>query len=136
MPEITAYRIDRLRHTLPYEAVFALMAVTSLSSLIIEFWLNPTHATLDLLGRVDIFIAWMFFFDFMLGLYIHRDRWAYLKSDWYLLIAAIPINEGLFSALRILRLIRILRIYSTLSRSLALPGMKKKLGKDEPHAHV
>ncbi|MEX0934296.1 MAG: hypothetical protein WDZ42_00685, partial [Candidatus Saccharimonadales bacterium] len=71
-------------------------------------------------------IAWVFLTDFFVGLFVASNNRKYLKSDWYLLLGSIPIHEYIFSSLRVVRILRVFRLYSVGTRTAVMPGVRKQ----------
>ncbi|MEX0748556.1 MAG: ion transporter [Candidatus Saccharimonadales bacterium] len=113
-----------IRNSILFEAVFVILVIISIALLLGEFVLPVSSTTIQAFGQINMAIAWIFLADFFLGLLITPDRRLYLKSDWFLLLASIPVSEYVFSSLRVFRLVRIFRIYGTISRSLAIPHLR------------
>ncbi len=127
-------KIDWVRNTLVFEVVFSILAVVSVALLIYENVASLSTEEVQNIVRIDFWIATMFLIDYCAGQYLARDNWKYFKSNWYMLLASIPINEYAFRSLRILR---IFRAISALSRTTYIPEFiprwKQRLGIDEEH---
>lgn len=116
----------RLRHSRSFEAVFIVLVVVSLMALAAEFFMDLDESTAQRLGRINVSVAWLFLFDFIIGLIISYDKKAYWKSDWWLLLASIPIDEYFFGSLRIFRLMRAFRIYGITARPGTIRSLRKQ----------
>lgn len=113
--------LDKIRHTLIYELIFAGLAILSIVLLLVEIFADIEAQTRTSLIRFDFWIAVIFLADYITGQLIAKDNWSYFKNNWYLLLASIPINEYVFRSLRILRALRVIRVWSALSRTLYIP---------------
>jgi voltage-gated potassium channel len=72
----------------------------------------------------------VFVLDFVLELVLAPDRKAYLKSNWFSVIALLAPAFGIFRFLRVvrfLRSVRLVRLMATLNRS--MKGLARSLGK-------
>ncbi len=118
-------KIDSLRHSIPFESVFVVLVLISVGSLAVEFFYDLDESTSLMLARVDIAIAWVFLIDFFVGLFVATNNKKYFKSDWYLLLGSIPVHEYIFSSLRIVRILRVFRLYSVGTRAAIMPGIRK-----------
>lgn len=104
------------------EIVLMLLAIASVALLVYEFSADLVTEQVALIHTIDLIIALIFLSDFLLGLYVAENKKKYWKSEWYLLLASIPITGGVASALRSVRLLRLVRLIRVLARI-------KKLGK-------
>jgi voltage-gated potassium channel len=96
------------------EVLLSLLALMSVSLLVYELSVDIVDATW--LYQLDFVIASIFLADFLIGLYFSKDKKKYMKQNWYLIIASIPLPADLFQTLRALRLLRLLRIIRMLAR--------------------
>jgi voltage-gated potassium channel len=96
------------------EILLSLLAIISIALLIYE--LSAEIYNVEWLYQLDFVIASIFLADFFIGLYISKNKKKYMKQNWYLLLASIPIPADLFQTLRALRLLRLLRIVRMLAR--------------------
>lgn len=125
MPRL-AERIERFRDYLLFELVFTTLAITSVGMLGYEWMFSPDPDLVRRMIRIDMVIATLFLIDFFLGWLIARDNKEYLKHNWYMFFASLPIDEHAVRSLRILRLLRLWRIVGALSRTTYLPGVIPK----------
>jgi voltage-gated potassium channel len=66
--------------------------------------------------EIDITIALVFLADWIHGLIVNKNKRKYIKREWYMLLAAIPISGGVASALTSVRLLRIMHIVRIVAR--------------------
>ena len=92
------------------------LAVLSVFLLIFELTLNESADTYRFITTVDLIISAIFLADFIRGHVRAEDKKAYWKSDWYLLLASIPVTAPPLRALSSTRLLRIIRIVRILAR--------------------
>lgn len=94
------------------ELIMALLAILSVFFVFYEY-LVPTGDQLHLfIVRFDIAVAVIFLVDFFIALASAPDKARYMRHNWYLLLASIPIVDGwaeLLRGLRILELVRLVR---------------------------
>lgn len=107
---------DKHHRTLWKEIALTLLAILSVGLLVYEFSAELAAHEIKWLYRVDVAIALIFLADFLAGMYLSKNRRRYWRHNWYLLLASIPISEGIFQALRALRILRIVRILRVLTR--------------------
>lgn len=122
-----------IRSTFVFELVFTVLALFSVSLLIYEVSFDITEETAKIIVRMDFWIATLFLVDFFIGLTLVDNNKRYMKDNWYMLLASIPINEYAFRSLRVLRILRIFRATSVLSRTVYirrnLPNWLKGIGR-------
>lgn len=92
------------------EIALAVLAAISLGTVIVELLRGLNSQELRVLNRIDFTIACIFLLDFIIEMYQSKQRKVYLKKNWYLLLAAIPLTDTITDALRGLRLLRLLRL--------------------------
>ena len=95
------------------------LALLSAGLLIFEFSSDLLSSQLRVLYTIDLVIALLFLKDFIYEISVAKNKKLYFRQNWYLLIAAIPITEGVFQALRsvqLLRLLRVVRLYARIKR--------------------
>lgn len=92
------------------ELFMALLAVLSVFFVFYEY-IVPTNETAHFyIMRFDIIVALIFLTDFIVALVSAKDKAHYLKHNWYLLVASIPIIDGWAELLRGLRLLELVRL--------------------------
>ena len=112
------------------DVAISMLALLSAALLVFEFSADLLVGQLRILYTIDLVIALIFLADFTYELVKAQDKKHYLKNNWYLLIASIPITESVFQALRsvqLLRLLRIIRLYARIKRlSIASESISEK----------
>ncbi len=98
-----------------YALTFVLLASLSLTLLAYEHFFDISEAASLRLLHIDLSIAYIFFFDFFLGLFFNHKytRREYWRHNWLDFISSIPISIDVARALRILRAFRAIRIVSS-----------------------
>ena len=101
---------ERAEPSLRQELLFMVLALVSVSLIVIEMVgeLNP-HQT-ELFERVDLVIASIFLVEFIWRLWRAEDRKRFWARSWWELLAAIPITTDMARALRGVRLLRVIRL--------------------------
>lgn len=92
------------------EIIFTFLAVASVALVIFDFIKTPTATEYKIIDQVDLVIAYIFLLDFCIELLVVSNRREYLRHNWYLLLAAIPLTDNITEALRGLRALRLIRI--------------------------
>lgn len=92
------------------ELFYAVLAIASVLMVLYEYIAQPSNAVRSVIFDFDLVVALLFLLDFMAGWYAAAHRGRYLRSNWYLLLAAIPITEAWAELLRALRLFELLRL--------------------------
>jgi voltage-gated potassium channel len=101
------------------DLLIAILALLSAGLLVFELTADLLAEDLLVLYTIDFVIACLFLIDFSYELLQAKNKRNYLRHNWYLLIASIPITGGMFQALRsiqLLRLLRIVRLYARIRR--------------------
>lgn len=88
----------------------ATLAVLSVIFVFYEFFASPDAATKLIIGRFDIFVALIFLTDFCIALLNAPSKSQYMRNNWYLLLASIPIVDSWAELLRGLRLLELVRL--------------------------
>ncbi len=98
-----------------YALTFVILAVISLSLLAYEHFVELNEETISRLLHIDLVIAYIFLFDFLLGLFFNNKytRKEYWRHNWVDFISSIPISADLARSLRILRVYKAIRIISS-----------------------
>jgi voltage-gated potassium channel len=107
-------RLKKIHDSFWNELVLSLLAIISVSLLVYELSVETVNARW--LYELDFYIACVFLADFLIGFYFSESKKTYMKKNWYLLIASIPIPAELFQSLRTVRLLRLLRVIRMLAR--------------------
>ncbi|HEU5122276.1 MAG TPA: ion transporter [Candidatus Saccharimonadales bacterium] len=122
-------KLKKIHDSLWNEVILTLLAMASVALLIYELSLETVNARW--LYELDFFIACIFLADFLVGFYFSESKKKYMKQNWYLLIASIPIPATLFQslqALRILRLLRVIRLMARIKRLATLASIVSPKG--------
>ncbi len=98
------------------ELILVLLGFLSVGLLIFELSTTLPHETRTAFRLIDKFIACLFLFDFIAGLYASNHKKSYLKQNWYLAVAAVPFSEGIFQSLRALRILRLIPLLRLVAR--------------------
>lgn len=92
------------------EVALTSLAIFSVVMLIFEIVRPLTEEQHKLLVHIDFAIACIFLLDFSIELLVTKNRKAYLRRNWFLLPASIPLTYNITEALRGLRALRLIRI--------------------------
>lgn len=92
------------------EVALAIMAVMSVMLVGLELLLRPGASTVSGIYRFEMLVVSVFLADFLYAMYRAVDRWQYVRTNWYLLLACIPIFESWADILRGLRLLELVRL--------------------------
>ena len=98
-----------------YALSFVLLAVLSLLLLGYEHFFDLSNDKSDLFLEIDLAIAYVFLFDFLLGLFFNKKytRREYWNHNWLDFISSIPISSDMARVLRILRAYKAIRVISS-----------------------
>jgi hypothetical protein len=109
--------VTQVQAGLWYTLLVLFLALISLGFLVYE-WLPGATEYFVLLGdEVDLYVAYIFLFDFWVGFFFNRQfvtRRGYWKENWLNLVSSIPVTSELTQALRVLRMIRAMRVLRVL----------------------
>jgi voltage-gated potassium channel len=86
------------------------LAIVSVSLLLIERTGNLSPSQTALFDSVDFYIALAFLAEFVVKLWLARNKRAYLQKNWWLLLASIPVTSTATQALRALRFLTVFRL--------------------------
>jgi voltage-gated potassium channel len=91
---------------------FAMIALALLSAglLLVEATSTLSPLQVAQIEQIDLGIAVIFLFEFFFKLYASKNKMQYLRSNWWLLLASIPVTSPMTQGLRALRFLRILRL--------------------------
>ncbi|QQR52656.1 ion transporter [bacterium] len=92
------------------ELVFALLAVISVGTVAYDYAVHPTAYTSRLIFEFDIVVAYIFLGDFFITWLLTKQKRGYLRRNWYLLLASIPMTYAWAELLRGLRLLELVRL--------------------------
>ncbi|HEV7448917.1 MAG TPA: ion transporter [Candidatus Paceibacterota bacterium] len=86
------------------------LALVSGCLLVTEFVVPLSAGQIQLFDAIDFCIGFVFLCEFVIKLILAPNKWAYWRSNWWYLLASIPISTPATQALRLLRLIRLARL--------------------------
>jgi len=92
------------------DIVMIALAVVSVAILLFETTGHLSVAQTKLADHIDLAIAFVFLGEFFIKLFLAKSKTAYIKSNWWLLLASIPLTTPATQALRALRLFRLGRV--------------------------
>lgn len=92
----------------------ATLALVSVALLVFESVQDLTETQLRLIDYVEMSIAVVFLVEFAVRMYFATARGKFLRRNWWLLLASIPIAAHWAEALRALRLLRAVRVVRVL----------------------
>lgn len=107
------------RQSIARDLIISGLAILSAVLLVLELSSEFSQDQLRFVYALDLLIALAFLSDFIYEFYTAKHRRKYLRHNWYLLLAAIPITGGTYQALRsvqLIRLMRIVRLYARIRR--------------------
>jgi voltage-gated potassium channel len=107
-------KLKKIHDSIWNEVILSLLAIASVALLVYELSVETINA--KWLYELDFFIACIFLADFVVGFYFSKSKKQYMKHNWYLLIASIPIPAELFQSLRTLRILRLLQVIRVIAR--------------------
>lgn len=117
------------RQSVARDLLLSSLALLSAGLLVFELTAELVPEQTRLLYTVDFAIALLFLMDFIYEYTSATDKKKYLRHNWYLLIASIPITGGVYQALRSVQLVRLLRIVRLYARVKALSEKTEALSK-------
>ena len=97
-------------HLFYKELALSLLALLSIALVIIEYLLNVSEQIKVSIVRFDILVAIIFLIDFTWYFMKSKRKLKYIKSNWFLLLASIPIVDSWAELLRGLRLFELVRL--------------------------
>ncbi|MFB4164374.1 hypothetical protein ACE1TI_11205 [Alteribacillus sp. JSM 102045] len=104
---------DRSKIDITYEIIMILLAATSVGTL----WYDT---------GVDSYLIWgtwgVFFLDFLYRLFTSRNKWEFIKSNPFIVIAVIPL-DALFQMARAARILHLLRL-KTITKYYTMPFIR------------
>lgn len=108
--------IEKIRNSVGANVTLVLLAMLSVALLVYELSADLLSEQIAFFHTIDFVIAMLFLADFLIGLFVSENRKAYWKSEWYMLLASIPITGGVATSLRSVRLLRLVRLIRVLAR--------------------
>jgi len=122
------------RHTILGEAVIVLLAAVSSALLIFEIVADMTAEQRRLVEQIDVAIAFIFLFEFVIRLWRAESRRAFLAHSGWEVLASIPITSDMARGLRALRILRAVRLVRLLR--LARFAARMRILIEDSHAFV
>jgi voltage-gated potassium channel len=94
------------------DVVMVALAFVSIAILVVEWQVDLSPERERQLLYLDLAIVAIFWIEYLGRLRAHKDRWAFVRANWYELPGMVPILPGMqgYGAVRLFRLLRILRI--------------------------
>ena len=92
------------------EVVLSVLAVISIALLLYEVLMNPPAWQVTKIMRFDFMVAIIFLSDFIIELTLSKNKTAYFRKNWFLLLASIPLVDSWAEVLRGLRLLALIRL--------------------------
>lgn len=92
------------------DILMMILAVASGVFLLLELTTNPSHEQSFWYGVADLTIASIFLTEFLINFIFSKSRKQYLKSNWWYLLAAIPVTDHMIQGLHMLNLLRFARL--------------------------
>ena len=93
-----------------YEALMIILVIITIITLWTESTFNST---------INVIVWFVFFIDFLIRLIVAKSKWGYIKSNPFLIIAIIPIDQ-FFQIARIVRVFYLFRI-KTIAKFYIIP---------------
>jgi voltage-gated potassium channel len=107
---------EKIGFLISKEVFFFTLALTSIILFMFEMSSDLTIYQYMILGFVDVFIALLFFADFLYGLHTAPVKKIFWKERWWELIACIPVVHPVTQVLRGVGMIRLVRVVRVLAR--------------------
>lgn len=95
------------------EIFLVVLALVSIGLLAYELIQKPSEEVVAYIAAADFTIACIFLLDFWHLYRKSHDKHYFIRHNWYLLLSAMPLLTGWFSALRALRFVRFTRLIVT-----------------------
>ncbi|QRG66258.1 ion transporter [Brevibacillus choshinensis] len=112
-----------------YEIFVIMLVITYAILLSADFSVHPL-LTDELMNQVDLFLIVFLVVEYLIRLWRAKDKKRFVISNWFDLIAMIPLDHYFYLArfMRIMRLIRILRASPFLWSIVQSPSMRRVFG--------
>lgn len=95
------------------EMLFSVLALASVGLLLWEYLGSPNIETRRLILRFDFVVAVVFLTDYLYMLARAKHKRVFIRQNWFLLLASIPLLESWVEALRALRILALVRLLRT-----------------------
>lgn len=92
------------------EVILSSLAVISIALLTYETFMNPQPSTVRTIFYFDLIVAIIFLTDFSYMLFMAKNKSKYLRENWFLLLASIPLVDSWAEVLRGLRILALVRL--------------------------
>ncbi|GIM30088.1 potassium channel protein [Clostridium polyendosporum] len=92
-----------------YEIIMAMLSLLVVFILTIQITINLTPTQSLILDYIDTSIWTIFLIDYIVRLFLSKNKWSFIKNNKLDLIAIIPINS-LLKSIRIVRLSRLVKL--------------------------
>jgi voltage-gated potassium channel len=99
---------DNKTYIFLYNIFMAVLALLAVGIVLIDYLITPTHSTLSIFNIIDDSISIIFLTDYLIRLYLSKNRKIFFKSNLIDLVSSIPFNS-LFQAIKILKIARLLK---------------------------
>ena len=100
-----------LRWLVIKEYLLLTLVLLSFAFLGFEYFGHLSTAQLRWIEWYEIVLGCIFIIDFVYELQLATDKRAYVRHNWFFLLAAIPVPSNLADALRLIRFLRIIRLF-------------------------
>ncbi len=105
-------QMQKLRRFLAIkEVVMQTLVALNLFLLAVESTHHLSHDQVLAIEIFDIMTAIIFIAEFWFEWHYAKDRKKYVREHWFYLLAAIPVPSSLFEELRVIRTLRILKLF-------------------------
>ncbi|MES2216728.1 MAG: ion transporter [Patescibacteria group bacterium] len=92
------------------DALMILLALASGVLLALQLSTDPTPTQTYWYNTTDFIIALIFLAEFIVKLVLSKSKSSYFRSNWWYLLASIPVTNSLTQGLRLLRVLRFVRL--------------------------
>src|SRR5690625_4914075 len=101
-----------------FKYVYEIIMIVLVVATIVTLWTDNTYNT-----TINTIVWLIFFIDFVVRLFSAKEKWTYIKSNPFLIIAIIPFDQ-FFQIARIVRIFYLFRI-KTIAKFYILPYIQK-----------
>jgi hypothetical protein len=115
--------ITTVQQSLWYSTLLVALALMSVVLLVLELTTAPSEETISLWQSIDLAVAYVFLFDFIIGWWGNRtysSTRAYWRENWLNLVSSIPITNEVTSLLRFLRIFRAVKVIRVVRAGVSL----------------
>lgn len=93
-----------------YEILIA-FSILTYGILILQDLFSPTDSVMEHeLAQIDTAFILFFMVEYLIRLYLSQDKWKFIKTNWFDLVAMIPL-DAFFRMARIMRIIRVIHLF-------------------------